>query len=141
MVFVCWLGVTLFLRETYSPVLLRHRARELRKETGDHTIMTEQERMKRTAKEIMKIALLRPLQMLVFEPIITCFSVGFSFPVLVIHLMLNISTGLPRVVLFSALRFLFCIPVSHSCIIILCHPSLIWFNFHFTSSYVFAVSE
>ncbi|GAA5856681.1 hypothetical protein JCM8547_005927 [Rhodosporidiobolus lusitaniae] len=64
----------LFLVETYSPTLLRWRATKLRQETGDENIVTEQERMRRPFSEIANESLLRPLVMLVKEPIMTFFS-------------------------------------------------------------------
>lgn len=60
---VCWLLGLFFLKETYSPVLLARRAKEMRKETGDDSIMTEQERNKRPISDIVQEALLRPLGM------------------------------------------------------------------------------
>jgi hypothetical protein len=59
---------------SYAPTILRWRAEQLRKETGDDTIQTEQERQRRSAADIAKESLLRPLQMLFTEPIMICFS-------------------------------------------------------------------
>ncbi|ORY89010.1 major facilitator superfamily domain-containing protein [Leucosporidium creatinivorum] len=70
----CWLVAFAFLPETYAPTILRWRAEQLRKETGDDTIQTEQERQRRSAADIAKESLLRPLQMLFTEPIMICFS-------------------------------------------------------------------
>lgn len=47
---------------------------QLRKETGDETIQTEQERQARPFSEILSESLLRPLVMLCTEPIMTFFS-------------------------------------------------------------------
>jgi MFS family permease len=73
---ISWVCTTIFLPETYAPVLLRHRAAKLRKETGDPTYMTEQERHKRSLSEIIKIALFRPMEMLFTEPIILFITVS-----------------------------------------------------------------
>ncbi|GAA5867838.1 hypothetical protein JCM3774_005876 [Rhodotorula dairenensis] len=62
------------LVETYAPTLLQWRAKRLRKETGDESIMTEQERMKRPLSEIAHETLLRPIVMLTTEPIMMCMA-------------------------------------------------------------------
>ncbi|ORY76533.1 major facilitator superfamily domain-containing protein [Leucosporidium creatinivorum] len=69
-------AVLLFMPETYAPTLLARRAKRLRKETGDQSIMTEQEMKRRPGPEIVREALLRPMVMLVTEPIMAAFS-GF----------------------------------------------------------------
>lgn len=66
--------LTSFDALSYAPTILRWRAEQLRKETGDDTIQTEQERQRRSAADIAKQSLLRPLQMLFTEPIMICFS-------------------------------------------------------------------
>jgi hypothetical protein len=70
------LVAVLVLPETYSVVLLRKRAVRLRKETGDEGYMTSQERFKRPLAQVLRESLIRPLQLLVTEPIIFLFSVG-----------------------------------------------------------------
>ncbi|GAA5878375.1 hypothetical protein JCM1840_001396 [Sporobolomyces johnsonii] len=69
-----WAICSVFLRETYAPALLRWRAQKLRKETGDASIMTEQERLGRPLSDVVRETLLRPLVMLTTEPIMTFFS-------------------------------------------------------------------
>lgn len=59
---------------SYAPTLLQWRAKRLRKETGDETIMTEQERLKRPLSEIAHETLLRPIVMLTTEPIMMCMA-------------------------------------------------------------------
>lgn len=59
---------------SYAPTLLKWRAQKLRKETGDSSIMTEQERQGRPLSEVANESLLRPLVMLTTEPIMTAFS-------------------------------------------------------------------
>ncbi|GAA6029059.1 hypothetical protein JCM8097_001573 [Rhodosporidiobolus ruineniae] len=70
----CGLIATFFLRETYHPTILKKRAQKLRKETGDESIMTEQERQGRSLGEIAHETLLRPLVMLATEPIMQLFA-------------------------------------------------------------------
>ena len=57
-----------WLPETYAPTLLGYRAKALRKEMGDDTIMTEQERNARPFGEIVTEALLRPLREFFLAP-------------------------------------------------------------------------
>ncbi|GAA5918219.1 hypothetical protein JCM6882_003014 [Rhodosporidiobolus microsporus] len=71
---ICVVVSGALMRETYSPTLLRWRANKLRKETGDDSIMTEQERQGRPLSEVLNESLLRPLYMLFCEPIMTLFS-------------------------------------------------------------------
>lgn len=73
---LAWVVVTVLLPETYAPVLLRHRAQKLRKETGDLSYMTEQERFKKPLSEIVVESLGRPIEMLFTEPIILCLTVS-----------------------------------------------------------------
>lgn len=58
------------LPETYSPVILKRRAKQLRKETGNDNIMTEQEREGLSFSEIVKTCLIRPIYMIATEPIL-----------------------------------------------------------------------
>lgn len=69
-----WAICSPLLVETYAPTLLQWRAKRLRKETGDETIMTEQERLKRPLSEIAHETLLRPIVMLTTEPIMMCMA-------------------------------------------------------------------
>ncbi|TNY23275.1 MFS general substrate transporter [Rhodotorula diobovata] len=71
---VVWAFTSLTLVETYAPTLLKWRAQKLRKETGDESIMTEQERQGRPLAEIAHETLLRPLVMLATEPVMLCMS-------------------------------------------------------------------
>lgn len=63
-----------FLKETYAPVILKKRAHKLIKETGDETFCTEQERNKRPITEILFESLVRPVQLMLTEPIIVLFT-------------------------------------------------------------------
>ncbi|KAL7415092.1 major facilitator superfamily domain-containing protein [Mrakia frigida] len=77
----------LFLPETYAVVLLRRRAIALRKETGDEGFMTTQERFRKPFAEVMKTSLIRPLQLLVTEPIIFLFSLYLSLIYALLYLL------------------------------------------------------
>jgi MFS family permease len=67
-----------FLPETFGPVLLARRARELRKSTGNSHIFARIELEKKGFKQIATITLTRPLRMLCFEPLVSATSVYLS---------------------------------------------------------------
>ncbi|KAJ5923367.1 MFS multidrug transporter [Penicillium verhagenii] len=56
--------------ETYAPVILKRRAAKLRKESGNPNIITEQEKTKLSLKDIIRINLIRPLTMIMTEPVL-----------------------------------------------------------------------
>jgi len=63
------LGMIFFLvPETYHPVLLRNKAIKLRKETGDERWKAPMEKMNKSIPKTIGYSLLRPVQLLVFEP-------------------------------------------------------------------------
>ena len=66
------LSSMLMFYESYAPVLLRHRAEKLRKETGDSRFYAENERREygRSASWKLGRSLSRPLRLLAFHPII-----------------------------------------------------------------------
>lgn len=56
--------------ETYAPVILKRRAARLRKETGNPNIITEMERTKPTFRDIARTSLIRPITMIMTEPVL-----------------------------------------------------------------------
>jgi len=56
--------------ETYAPVILKRRAAKLRKETGNMNIITEQEKVKLTLHDIIRTSLIRPITMILTEPVL-----------------------------------------------------------------------
>lgn len=56
--------------ETYAPVILKRRAAKLRKETGNPNIITEQEQKKLTLSDIARTSLIRPITMIMTEPVL-----------------------------------------------------------------------
>lgn len=56
--------------ETYAPVILKRRAKRLRKETGNDKIMTEQEASPQSFAELVNNNLVRPLKFIVNEPVL-----------------------------------------------------------------------
>ncbi|KAK0458255.1 spermine transporter [Desarmillaria tabescens] len=75
---VCF-AFTLFIPETLASLLLRRKAAKLRKSTGDESYRTLEELERVPFFETLKISLLRPIVMLVAEPIVALFSLYLSF--------------------------------------------------------------
>lgn len=71
--------------ETLAPVLLRRKAAKLRKETGDENYQTLEELQRRPLSETLKIALLRPIIMLLTEPIVIFFSFCMSIFIVLVY--------------------------------------------------------
>lgn len=66
---VMWIIVSL-IPETYAPVILKRRAKKMRKETGNKKIMTEQEATPMTFSELLNNNLYRPLKFVIQEPVL-----------------------------------------------------------------------
>ncbi|KAL7663775.1 Major facilitator superfamily (MFS) profile domain-containing protein [[Candida] zeylanoides] len=66
---VMWIVISL-IPETYAPVILKRRAKKLRKETGNPKIMTEQEASPMSFSELVNTCLYRPLRFVVSEPVL-----------------------------------------------------------------------
>ncbi|KAB8293881.1 hypothetical protein EYC80_009360 [Monilinia laxa] len=65
----CNLGLIFFLvPETYHPVVLKAKARKIRKETGDDRWYAPIERLNKSIPKTIGYSLLRPGQLLIFEP-------------------------------------------------------------------------
>jgi MFS family permease len=77
-------------RETYPPLILKRRAKKMRKTTGDARYYTVHERMEeqKSLFSILATALSRPLQLLLFHPVIQIVSIieGFHYGILYIVL-------------------------------------------------------
>ncbi|KAF2681902.1 MFS general substrate transporter [Lentithecium fluviatile CBS 122367] len=86
MVFVAFTA----FRETYGPLLLKRRAEKMRQTTGDMRYYTAHERMEeqKSVFSILRSALSRPLQLLLFHPVIQIVSLieGFHYGILYIVL-------------------------------------------------------
>lgn len=66
---VMWIAVGL-IPETYAPVILKRRAKKMRKETGNPKIMTEQEATPMSIMGLINDCLLRPMKFIFTEPIL-----------------------------------------------------------------------
>ncbi|ODV82880.1 hypothetical protein CANARDRAFT_204311 [[Candida] arabinofermentans NRRL YB-2248] len=78
-----WIAVSL-IPETYAPVILKRKAKRMRAETGNDKIMTEQEAVGMSLKELIHTCLLRPLQFVIQEPVLDlmCFYVCLIYSLL-----------------------------------------------------------
>ncbi|PNP60175.1 hypothetical protein THARTR1_00199 [Trichoderma harzianum] len=65
---VMWVAIIFLVPETYHPILLRNKARKMRKDTGDDRWLAPLEKTQKTVAQAMVTSLLRPFQLLIFEP-------------------------------------------------------------------------
>ncbi|KGO76551.1 Major facilitator superfamily domain, general substrate transporter [Penicillium italicum] len=77
--------VVLFLPETYSPILLYWKAKELRRLTGDDRYRSPLEFRRATFARRMRASLYQPLLLYVTEPIIMIHSVSLSLLFMVLY--------------------------------------------------------
>ncbi|ENH61880.1 Putative drug/proton antiporter YHK8 [Fusarium oxysporum f. sp. cubense race 1] len=66
--FVLLLGIVFLVPETYHPILLKNKAKQMRKETGDGRWKAPTEKVQKSATSAIGRSLLRPFQLLIFEP-------------------------------------------------------------------------
>ncbi|KAG4410754.1 hypothetical protein IFR04_016109 [Cadophora malorum] len=74
-VLLIWSGanlgmIMLFVPETYHPILLRNKARKLRKETGDDRWKSTMDRNTKSIPKTIGLSLQRPFQLLFLEPMV-----------------------------------------------------------------------
>ncbi|KAH8677260.1 major facilitator superfamily domain-containing protein [Xylariales sp. PMI_506] len=65
---IMFLGIVFLAPETYHPIRLRAKARFLRKETGDERWTSPMEKSDKAVSRVVAHSLLRPFQLLIFEP-------------------------------------------------------------------------
>ncbi|KAK7978502.1 multidrug resistant protein [Apiospora saccharicola] len=70
--FVLLVAIVFFTPETFHPVKLREKARALRKETGDERWKAPMEKKTKSVARAIGISLLRPFQLLIWEPMCLC---------------------------------------------------------------------
>lgn len=99
--FVCLLVVTFGVPETYGPVLLKHKAQRLRKETGN-PYWAPLERKKGGIKTRLHACLVQPFKMLIQEPMLGVLTLYMSFIYGLLYLYAPFS--LPRCVVRGANR-------------------------------------
>ncbi|KAF4974339.1 hypothetical protein FZEAL_8737 [Fusarium zealandicum] len=62
------MGIVFLVPETYHPILIRNKARKVRKETGDDRWQAPNEKIQKSVVSAVSRSLLRPFQLLIFEP-------------------------------------------------------------------------
>ncbi|RTE74697.1 hypothetical protein BHE90_010843 [Fusarium euwallaceae] len=63
-----------FVPETFRPVILKAKARKLRCETGDNRYWAPVEKMNRSHRKTVALALMRPFQLMFLEPMCLCLN-------------------------------------------------------------------
>lgn len=81
--------VTIFLPETYAPVLLKWKATHLRAITGDERYMSEMEVQNTKLKDRIIANMYRPIMLFAFEPIAILFTVYLSVVYIVLFTFLT----------------------------------------------------
>ncbi len=65
---------TIFIPETYSPVLMTRKARKLRLETGRWELHSRAEMTEKSIKIFLQKNLLLPIKMIFTEPLVACLT-------------------------------------------------------------------
>ncbi|KAE8381504.1 major facilitator superfamily domain-containing protein [Aspergillus bertholletiae] len=79
-----------FLRETYTPVLLKRKAKRLRKETGDPGYQTESEMSNnQTILQVLSVSLVRPFKLLTTQPIVQFIAIYMAYVYGVMYLVMS----------------------------------------------------
>ncbi|RWA03625.1 hypothetical protein EKO27_g11479 [Xylaria grammica] len=84
--------MVLFAPETYHPIKLREKARRLRKETGDERWKAPMEKSTKSIPQTIAFSLLRPFQLLTFEPMCLLLSLLSAVLLGVIYLFFGAFT-------------------------------------------------
>ncbi|XBW34581.1 hypothetical protein QEN19_000144 [Hanseniaspora menglaensis] len=81
---VTWFCLTFIVPETFAPYILKRRAAKLRKQLQRDNIMTEQEAIGLTFKEMLLSCLVRPIYFILTEPVLNmmCFYVCLIYTLL-----------------------------------------------------------
>lgn len=72
--------------ETYAPVILKRRAQQLRKDTGNSTIAAPLEIQSRNIREMMIITISRPFRMIIHESIVSLSSLYLALAYAIFYL-------------------------------------------------------
>ena len=86
---VIQLAATLFLRETFPPVLLARKADRLRKETGNRDLRTKWEGPDRTFLKVAQAGLARPFILLATQPILQFLALYIAYIFGLVYLALT----------------------------------------------------
>ncbi len=80
------------MRESSATTILEHKARCLRRQTGIESLRSKLDTGVKP-KELFKLALTRPVRMLLFSPIILCFSIFMAVVYGYLYLLFTTITG------------------------------------------------
>jgi multidrug resistance protein len=89
MAFFFFILDVLFLPETYGPILLKAKAKKLRHERQIWAIHARQEEKEISFKTIITVYLVRPIKMLIFEPMIFLLTLYVSFVYGILYLLFS----------------------------------------------------
>ncbi|KAF6813831.1 major facilitator superfamily transporter [Colletotrichum sojae] len=68
--FALLVAIVVFVPETYHPIVLRNKARKIRKETGDERWKAPVEKSTKSVAKTIGLSLMRPFQLLIYEPMV-----------------------------------------------------------------------
>ncbi|KAK6957915.1 hypothetical protein Daesc_000705 [Daldinia eschscholtzii] len=77
-----------FLRETFGPVLLSNKVKRLRKETGNQNLRSKLSG-RLTPKDQFKLAIVRPMKLLLLTPIVTLMSLYVAITYGILYLLIT----------------------------------------------------
>lgn len=80
------LPLIVFMPETYGPVILKRRAKKLRKDTGNSTIVSPLEVESRNIREMFIITMTRPFRMILHESIVSLTSLYLALAYAIFYL-------------------------------------------------------
>ncbi|AQZ12367.1 hypothetical protein BZL39_D04280 [Zygosaccharomyces parabailii] len=84
-----FVAMTLWVDETHHATLLVHKAREMRKRSGNWGIHAAHETVELSIKEVAEKTITRPIKMLMVEPVLFSISLYNSFVYGILYLMLE----------------------------------------------------
>lgn len=79
----------LFAEETFHPVILQHKAAEIRQRTGNHAVYAAHDLLRTDGKELFEKYFSRPIVMLFVEPILLLLTLYMAFIYGVLYLLLE----------------------------------------------------
>ena len=78
-----------FMKETYAPVVLQKKAARLRKETGNQALHSKLDVGREDARAKLKLAILRPLKLLVLTPLVTLMALYIAITYGILYLLIT----------------------------------------------------
>ena len=78
--------------ETYGPVILRRKAKKMRKQSGNPDIVAPSELETQDLWDLIAVVLTRPIRMFLFEAIVLCTCLYLSLEYGIFYSMLHAAT-------------------------------------------------